>query len=176
MLYKKFFSVLCTVLIISLNFSLSVSAKEIGDNLQYYLKNCYSGKYMQVEEDKMYSGIVQSDFSGNENQIFKFIRSGTGYEIEPVSALGMRLDIKNASSKNGTALQLYKINKQYSKAQTFKIIENKDGTYRIISNISSSEKAIEAAGPSKQNKAKVQIWDYKGLENQKWELISINEN
>lgn len=186
--FKNLISI-CTMLIImassivplnikAVSFSSAVSA-EIKSGNVYYLKNHYSNQYLELRGSSMSSDLYQYDYMGSAAQQFKLILvEGSGddayYNIVPLVNEELRLDIDNALNQNGTAIKSYKINDPYSRAQLYKFIDNKDGSYRIMPKLSNS-KVLEIAGPSQSIYSKAQIWDYVGADNQKWIIAGAND-
>lgn len=157
--------------------SLSSHAETNGieDGQIYYLQNQYSGLFMEAEN----SYLQQNTFSGSSNQQFvvKYVK-GSGdqfiYTIIPFSNPDLQLDIDNASSKNGSRVKLFHNNPGYAYAQQFRLVPNGNGTFRLLSQVTNqSEKAVEVAGPSKKEKARIQIWDYVKGKNQQWILAPL---
>lgn len=166
------------VSIMTIPFSaISAANNSIRTDETYYLKNVYSGKYMQIASNQKHSAVTQGDFVGTASQQFKFIAAADGsYAIVPVENTSLRFDINGASAKNGAKLQIFTENAAFARAQTFNLVDNGDGTYRIISKVTNTaEKALEIAGPSKNNGALLQIWDYVGGKNQKWTISTLAE-
>ena len=157
----------------------SESFQGVSKNEIYYLKNVYSGKYMEVDGKISVSKIIQNEFTGSINQQFKIsfssqISAGKYYSIIPQINSDLKIDVVNAVSNNGTKIQAFKNNPSFSYAQQFMLVPNSDDTYRIIAQFSTpKEKAVEVAGPSIQNRAPVQLWDYVGAANQKWVLVPV---
>lgn len=164
---------------------LQVSAEDYSGIIEsgqvYYISNCYSGKYLEVSTDKAGASLWQKDFDGGIKQQFQLVLAeGTGeeavYSIVPQANPGLRLDITNASAKNGAKVKLFTPNQQYAYAQQFQVKTNGDGTARLVSGVSTkSEMALEVAGPSKGELSPVQIWEYAQRDNQQWQLIPADE-
>ena len=152
-----------------------LSAQSFSANETYFIKNVYSGKYLQAT-DGINTMLYQNTFTAAKDQQFKLKPSKSGgVAVIPVINDGFRFDVSGASTKNGTKVKLYKQNMKYINAQHFKIKQNQDGTYRFVSELSKQEKVLEIGGPSKKNGAKLQIWDYVGAKNQKWLIIPISQ-
>lgn len=164
-----------TLMIISVPV-VNISAETVFSSSEiYFIKNVFSGKYLETSGDNN-SQVYQNTFNASEKQQFRFksVKSG-GVAIAPIKNDAVRFDVSGASTKNGTSVKLYKQNMDHIDAQHFKIKENSDGTYRLVSELSESEKVLEIGGPSKTNGASLQLWDYVGTSNQKWEIIAKDQ-
>lgn len=156
----------------------AVAPTAIGEGT-YYLRNAYSEKYLEISAQGSGASLRQNSFSGDEKQKFQLVLvNGVGqqavYSIVPKANPELRFDIVNASSKNGTMVNLFKENSAYAYAQQFQLKPNENGTFRLLSMVSpGNEKALEIAGPSTENLATVQIWDYAEGKNQQWTLLPI---
>lgn len=154
--------------------ALEAEAVPIENGKTYYIQNVFSQKFLEVHN---LFDLQQNAFTQAPEQQFRLtLEKGTGdqaiYSISPAPFQDFQWDVDQASSRNGTRLQIHIKNPNYAAAQQFQLQKNEDGTYRILSQIDSkSEKVVEIAGPSKENQAAVQIWDDVNGANQRWVLL-----
>lgn len=93
------------------------------------------------------------------------------YKIRSVSSPdGKVMDVRNGTKNNGEAIQL--MQDFNNSAQRFRLIRLSNG-YWCILNINSN-KAVEVAGASGSNGAKIQQNEYRGDLHQQWNLVRIN--
>lgn len=117
----------------------------------YYLRNQRSGKYLDVSGNYETNGtnVMQYTYTGNDNQRFKLYNiSADVYEIIPMHAQNMRIDINGASTENNANVQIYESNS--TNAQRFKIqpTGNNDGAYKILTANTNYQKCITVEGAS----------------------------
>jgi len=175
-------------LIISPKYYLSgKQIKIFSDSIQpgcsYTLKNVYSELYLSKNSNLLPFLHQSSSNIGSEpiQLQFKFFlfegsedEDNAYYYIIPADNEQIVLDVNNAKNANGTKIKVFKRNDAYIQAQLFKFICNNDGSYRIVPKLSDN-KVIEVAGPSKNDGADIQLWDYIGADNQKWILTRISK-
>lgn len=143
----------------------------------YYLQNKFSNLTLTANG----STLTQEKYTGKPNQKFTFKEAGTQngkktYIIVPESAgENMRLDVFNASLKNGAKLQVFKNNPSHPKAQQFRIIIENDMCILLSCLSTVPQKCLEVAGPSTKAGAPVQLWDYVAADNQKWYFAQATE-
>ncbi|WP_028610082.1 RICIN domain-containing protein [Paenibacillus harenae] len=92
--------------------------------------------------------------------------SGETYTLRNPNS-GKMLDVANGGTANGTNVQIYQDNG--NNAQRFTIIDNGDGTHRILA--VQSGKALDVADLGTANGTNVQLWTYLGGANQKWRIV-----
>lgn len=163
-------------------FPITFYSDPVVDGHTYNLINSYSHQYLQAQSDGDPSELKQSDFPLAQLQLrdFRFSFAGQDslgayYSIIPAANEKSRLDVDNASNKNAAKVKLFKQNELFPQAQAFRFLDNGDQTYRIQPLLSNS-KVLEVAGPSMDETAPIQLWDYVGAENQKWILIDKDKN
>lgn len=122
----------------------------IADGI-YYIRNQRSGLYMDVygEGTSNHTEVKQDYYNGGDNQRFqiKHISSGI-YEIIPLHAQNMRLDVYDASPNNDAPVHIYTSNSTI--AQRFKIIPtgNGDNSFKIMTQTTDFSKCITVSGAS----------------------------
>lgn len=80
------------------------------------------------------------------------------------------MDVRNGTKNNGEAIQL--MSDLSNSAQQFRLIKLSNGYYCIL-NVNSN-KAVEVAGASTADAAKIQQNMYRGDFHQQWQLVVIN--
>lgn len=139
-------------------------------NITYYLQNRHSGLYMDVWASSTADGgnIAQGNYTGANNQKFKFIDAGDGaYQIQAVNS-GKAVDIAGVSTDNGANVHQW----SYVGAanQQFIVVSTGDGYYKLIAK--HSGKLIETAGFSTVSGGNVQQWENANQASGQWKLIS----
>ena len=81
------------------------------------------------------------------------------------------VDIEGANPNNGAKTILYASNGGTN--QQYKLTRQSDGSYRITP-MHSQNKCVEVRNSSKNNGAEVGIWDYVGIDCQKWYIMQKN--
>ncbi|WP_260866950.1 RICIN domain-containing protein [Paenibacillus sp. Y412MC10] len=93
------------------------------------------------------------------------------YRLRSVSSADQKvMDIRNGTKNNGEAVQL--MQDLGNTAQQFRLIKLSNGYWSIL-NVNSN-KAVEVAGASSADGAKLQQNLYRGDLNQQWQLVKIN--
>ncbi|SHN59718.1 Ricin-type beta-trefoil lectin domain-like [Paenibacillus sp. ov031] len=111
-----------------------------------------------------------SDLGGNPQKwVLTQIASGI-YSLTSVNSPDKVIDIRNGTSNNGEAVQL--MNNLNTTAQHFKINDLGNGYWSII-NVNSN-KAIEVAGSSTADGAKLQQNGFINATNQQWKFVAVN--
>jgi hypothetical protein len=143
------------------------------------LKNQSSGLYMDVEGGTAASGTnVQqwgASSSGSQNT-WKFVSGGDGYYYI-YSQVGdgqtYLLDVSYGKSDNGTNIGIY--SNTNADAQLFKFVKNDDGSYRIVTKVSSDTSCVEVINASNDSGANVQEWELNGASCQNWILEEVKQ-
>ena len=146
----------------------------------YKITAKHTGKSLTVKNNNIKEGteIVQSDYIGSNGQ--KWILKDSkinGWVFSLLSRPDLSISIQG-TIQNGSQMVLSKT--QYNDNQMMYIIKEanvgksfENGIYEIAVG-ANSRKAIEVAGSSKDNNAKVDIWDYGNARAQKFKLEYIN--
>ena len=146
----------------------------------YKITAMHTGKSLTAKDNNVKEGteIVQADYAGNDSQ--KWLLRDThknGWIISPLSnpnlaitiqgniQNGSKIVLANVKDNDNQMLYLYNItnNERTHKDDTYKLAIGKD-----------SNKTIEVAGSSKDNNAKIDIWNYGNAEAQKYKFEYIN--
>lgn len=132
----------------------------------YYIKNIATGKYLEATEDE---NAVVSSFHGKDNQKWRieYLENGL-YKIHTMwyTLDGLMLDVESYGEHANADLYHDKSLQDYV---SFDIIENNDGTYRIMSTWGTFESVLRA-DPSQINLTSVnaEFYTYDGSDYQKW--------
>ena len=144
----------------------------------FRFKNVNSGLYMQVENATAQNSANVHQWGTAENYIhdvWKLIEAENGYYYI-ASALGdgntYMLDVEAKKPDNGTNIDIYQINGGNN--QQFKFIKNSDGSYKILTKISSDKSAVEIAWGSLESGANVQQYEINGESCQNWILDPVS--
>lgn len=145
----------------------------------YYIVAEHSGKAIDVKGGSNVSGTALQQYSLNKSvaaQKWCFIEAGDGYYYLR-SKLGTYMDVKSGSSANGTIIQARNLNE--SKAQKWKLIKSDyrpvaDGTYSIY-NAVDSEKLLDVASGSTQNKANIKLFTQNNGSAQRYEIAYVGD-
>ena len=142
----------------------------------YKITASHTGKSLTVKDNNLTEGtdIVQYDYQGLDSQKWILRDNGeNGYAISLLSNPQLSISI-DGSIANGSKLVLAKT--ENNDNQMFYLINvvdaakvKIDSLYKITVGTDSS-KAIEVAGSSTDNNAKVDIWNYVNADAQKFEL------
>ena len=146
----------------------------------YKITAKHTGKSLTAKGDSIKEGteIIQSDYKGIDGQKWLIKDSGkNGWLISPLSNPELTISIQGAI-QNGSKLILSK--NQINNNQMFYFIKTVDvkktienGIYEIAVGADSS-KAIEVAGGSRENNAKLDIWTYGNSTAQKFKIEYID--
>jgi len=144
----------------------------------YYIRNLRSGKYLDVTEAADVNGttIKQINFNGNDNQKWRVLDAGDGYQklVSLCSSSGRALDIPNAVNTEGTNVQLWSDNKTV--AQKFKILPRDRDTYQIMAKCTKDKKALMVEGQSTDNAKLIQLATGSDSNvSQQWFFIPVEE-
>ena len=106
---------------------------------------------------------------------------GTPVGIDPAASFqliaknsGLAVDVEGGTAKNGTLLWQYGVQNPPSNAQKFRFVANGDGTYRIVSALSTPqlELVLDVKDGNKTKETKVQIWKWSNNPQQKWRVTA----
>ena len=145
----------------------------------YQLQNANSQKYLEVQDGTAEAGAnVQqwgADGAASHNS-WTLEDAGSGYYFIK-SMLGdgktYYLDITRAKDTDGTNVEIYTESK--TAAQQFKFVPNPDGTYTVVTKVSSDKSALGVSGASVDNGANVVQWTRNGSSDQNWNVIVAGE-
>lgn len=145
----------------------------------YRIRNLSSGLYLTIANGSAEAGsnIVQYKADGAADyNTWSFISCGSGY-YEIFSSIGdgktFKLDLDSGKPDNGTNIALY--TDTHSDAQKFKLVENSDGSYTILTKSSGDRSAVEIENDLDLNGGNVQQFEVNGHDCQKWLLEPVEE-
>lgn len=136
-------------------------------------KNRNSGLFLDTENNSVDNGTLALQYAdgtdNSQNWLLKEVADGV-YNIISYKSDKSRtqtLDCKDAGTGNGTSIQLVGAgdNNRY---QQFIVYDRPDGDYQLVSR--SSGRVIEVRESSKDNGAKVNLWDNNGSDTQQWSI------
>ncbi len=140
----------------------------------YYIKNVYSGLYMDVADGSTSNSanIQQWSYNGCDAQKFKIVSDDDGYYHILTGATGYSkcVDVAGAKSADGTNILQYTY--KGSKNQQFKIELQSDGSYAILTRASSCASGLDVYGWSTESGGNINQWNFWGGDCQKWVLVS----
>ena len=150
---------------------------ESGLDGEYYIKNVYSGKYLDVYNGSSANGtnVQQYAFNGSDAQKFKLVNDGNGYYTIYTAASGYNscIDVTKSSSENGTNIQQWSAHG--GDCQKFQFV-NLGGKYVIKTKVSNCYSSLDVYNWSKNNGGNIAQWEYLDGENQQWYLEKVSNN
>lgn len=157
----------------------TVTTVNFSEGAAFRIKNANSGLYLQVAGAAAENGTnVQqwgSDGTG-VHDIWKLYSAGDDYYYL-ASCVGdggtYVLDVSGKKSANGTNLDIYQYNGGTN--QQFKVVDNGDDTYSILTRVTSDASAVEVADASKTAGANVQQWEMNGASCQNWVFEAVSD-
>lgn len=140
----------------------------------YFIKNVNSYLYLNANGNTSGSAVTQRVLSDELRQQWKVTHLGGGiYEITPLNAENLRLDVYDGKYNNGQKVHIYNANN--TTAQRWRIIKNPDNvSYRFMPE-SSGSKCLEVAGAYTHDWCNVQLWEWEksSAAHRKWIVESI---
>lgn len=172
---------LCLLVILGSVFYPSAGAYTAAQNIisgeVYYVKNKFSGKYLDVEHgvDANGTNVSQYQYKGAGNQRWRVSYVGGGlYNLTPQISNTRMLDVYNASDFQRANIDIW-IDGNQSPARRFALALNTDSySFRLLSQCSSFTRAVTVEGKSCSNGANVFQFAYNGTANDEWILEPAN--
>ena len=126
----------------------------------------HSGRSLDVTGASTASGaqVIQWDYHGGENQLFRPDPVGGGYFRFVCQQTGKVLDVSGASTANGAKIIVW--DWHGGDNQLFKLELQPDGYLRVVAK--HSGKVFDITGISTVNGAQLQQWDWWGGDNQRF--------
>jgi len=142
----------------------------------YYIRNKFSGKYLDVTNGSAdnNANIQQWEYLANAAQQFKFVDAGDGYYYIYTGASGFSkvVDVAGKSTADGANILQYAY--KGSTNQKFKIEEVSSGVYAIKTGITSGASCLDVYGWSADNGGNIAQWNCWGGDCQLWYLEAVN--
>ena len=142
----------------------------------YYIRNKFSGKYLDVTNYSAdnNANIQQWEYLANAAQQFKFVDAGDGYYYIYTGASGFSkvVDVAGKSTADGANILQYAY--KGSTNQKFKIEEVSSGVYAIKTGITSGASCLDVYGWSADNGGNIAQWNCWGGDCQLWYLEAVN--
>ncbi|MDD6204477.1 MAG: RICIN domain-containing protein [Firmicutes bacterium] len=145
-------------------FCITYSEDTSVDTGTYYIKNKSSGSYLTTEGDAV-ADVSGSTLDGNSRQTWYIYNAGNGlYTLMP-SVNSMYLQVKNGQNIQYQAVEVnvQAPNVNYPYYTWWRIIKNKNGSYRLIPYISSIYALSE-----RNSSGQIEITDYCRAPGQSW--------
>lgn len=153
------------------------AAQNIISGEVYYVKNKFSGKYLDVEHgvDANGTNVSQYQYNGKVNQKWKVNYVGNGlYNLIPMCSSTRMLDVYNANDFQRANVDIW-IDGNQSPARRFALALNTDSySFRLLSQCSNYTRAVTVEGKSCSNGANVFQFAYNGTTNDEWILQPAN--
>lgn len=146
-------------------------------NKKFYIKNAFSGFYLDVANGEMSAGTNVHQYKYNATAAQRwYISYNDDGTFSFYSEVGnnMVLDIAGGSPNNGANAQIYTANG--SDAQKFKIGYTDSSTYVIVSKISNYGKSISTCNSGCELGENVHQYDYAGLWSERWILEPVEKD
>ena len=192
---RKTLNVLLDFILIALSFCIYIKPSQAYttdatiSNKWFYIKNAYSGRYLDVYMGTAGNGVnvQQCQFNGNDNQQwFLFPQSNGTYVIG--SKVGYTtsggqmyinyvLDVNGGDNgNNGVNIQIWSSNS--SNAQKFAITKSSknNSTYAIRTGPSNYSRVVTVQNASCSDEGNIFQYDYNGSANDEWILEPVNKD
>lgn len=154
----------------------AVQGTEIKEGI-YQIQNVNSGLYLNVTGGTAANGTNVQQWGSSSAapyDSFKIVSSGDGYyKIYSMLEGGgtYLLDVSGVSAANGANVIIFKDKDGVN--QQFKFVAQGDGTYAIMTKVSSDASCLDVENYSKSSGANVYQWQFNGTTNQLWRLIAV---
>ncbi len=158
------------------------SGEAFADGTMVMFRNVNSQLYLEVANGAAENSANVQQWGANgdgtnsagEWNTWILRSAGNGYYYI-YSALGDRntfvLDVAGRKADNGANIAIYQSNGGDN--QQYKFVKNSDGSYKILTKISSDKSAVEIAAGSTEHGANVQQWEVNGYNCQDWQVIPV---
>ncbi len=136
---------------------------------EYFIKNKETGKFLEHSES-IYNYVIVKNYQTNDSDLKWYIyNSGNGlYTIQPCYGSNLYLQPENGAYSGNQALKTNYAAPEgnYPYYTWWRIVQNENGTYRLMPYITT----LNAMGLV-TNGNQADLFDYRGYENQTWELL-----
>lgn len=175
--FKKFMYYVLSVAMVFTScfafFSLPASAAGVvpEDGNIYYIKNKNSGLYLQVEGDSSANGtnVCQATGTGSLGQKWIINQNSDGtFRLKSAVDMtgGVALDVPDGNPENLASIRVWSSNGLAP--QNFKLADNNDGSYAILTQASNFARCLDVLNFSKESGADVIQYDCAMTINQLW--------
>ena len=192
---KKILNVLLVLILLTLSSCIYIKPSQAYStdatisNKWFYIKNAYSGRYLDVYMGAAGNGVnvQQCQFNGNDNQQwFLFPQSDGTYVIGSKVGytttggqmyINYALDVNGGDNgSNGVNIQIWSANS--SNAQKFAITKSSknNSTYAIRTGPSNYSRVVTVQNASCSDEGNVFQYDYNGSANDEWILEPVNKD
>lgn len=143
----------------------------------YYIRNANSGLYLTASGDSSGDNLIQSPFNGGDSQKFNllYLAQRGDYWMYPKSATDLAVQVEGSSSSNNAYIEIGSQPSVAGTHQRFKIVENDNGTFEILTRQSNYTKAVVVHNASVSNGAAIIQYTANGTLNSKWYLEPTNK-
>lgn len=141
------------------------------DEGEYFIRSKYSLLLVDTELNESAMGnVIQYTHTGQANQTWKVKHLGNGlYQLQSkYYNYGKSMCVQSYNPGNGTNVSV--CSTEAIELPVFRLIENVDGTYRILSACGTQNVGLDVCGPSLESKANIQTWNYEGVPQQRWKF------
>jgi hypothetical protein len=140
-------------------------------NAWYAIYARHSGRAIDIAGSNTAQGakVMQWDFHGGPNQLFRLESAGDGYYFIRIKHSGKYLDVSGVSKENGAAIHQWPLHRGAN--QQFKLQNLGGGYYRIIARHSGRAFDIRGGEGAKANGVILQQWDAVGGKNQHFRFV-----
>ena len=147
-------------------------------NRTFYIKNAFSGQYLDVSNGtaESFTNVQQYPYNGSAAQRWYISRNEEEKCFTFYSDVGnnMALDIDNASPDNGANAHIHEYNG--TDAQKFRIGYTNSSTYVLITKVSNYTKSISTCNSGCEMGENVHQYDYAGLWSERWILEPVEKD
>lgn len=151
---------------------------KIDTSKNYMIQNVNSGQFMEVSDGKAEAGTNVQQWGADTSKpsahnVWRFKELDWGYYyIYSGTGDGNTFLLNCADAKDGTNIYIDSLLK--SSTQYFKMVDNEDGTYTIVTRSSKDLSCVEIINASKDSGANVQQWKWNDNKCQKWKIIPVD--
>ncbi len=160
--------------------SSNINATSLTEGKVYYIRNKFSGKYIDIETSTIERNIFQKSFSGTVTQKWKIVSNHDG-SVSLVNQAGSGTDymtISNCESTNGQNIHGYVPPNGSSfilKAEGLKIEPATEYTYKIMTAASNYSSCVEVSNSATTEGANIDQWNYTGTDAQQWYFEDVEQ-